>query len=79
MHHKRNPIYITFNCGQNKIKFCFGDGPKKPANSAKTSHSCFDEINAYADVSFHLISFRLVFTWQLSLRNGISVKMIAEK
>ena len=28
-HRKRNPIYITFNCGRNEMKFCFEDGPKK--------------------------------------------------
>ena len=49
------------------MKFCFGDGSKKTAHSAKTCHSCFDEINACANVSFRMISFRLVFTWQLSL------------
>ena len=62
MHHKRNPIYITFNCGRNEMKLCFGDGPKKPAHSAKTSRSGFDEINACADASFRMISFWLVFT-----------------
>ena len=59
---QKDPIYITFNYARNEIKFCFGDGPKKTAHSAKTSHSCFDEINACADVSFRMISFRLVFT-----------------
>ena len=45
-HHKRNPIYITFNCA---------DDPRKTARSAKTNHSCFDEINTCADVSFRMI------------------------
>ena len=49
------------------MKLCFGDSPKNPAHSAKTSRSCFDEINACADASFRMISFWLVFTWQLSL------------
>ena len=59
---KKNPICITFKCGRNEMKFCFAECSKKKADSAKTSHSCFDEINACADVSFRMISIWLVFT-----------------
>ena len=37
----------------------FYDGPRKTAHSAKPNHSCFDEINACPDVSFHMILFRV--------------------
>ena len=61
-HHKRNSVYITFHCGQNEVKFRFGDGPRKTVHSVKANHLCFDEINACADVSCHMISFRVVVT-----------------
>ena len=61
-HDKRNSAYITFHCGRNEMKFRFGVGPRKTANSVKVNHSCFHEINACADVSFGMVSFRVVFT-----------------
>ena len=44
------------------MKFCFRDGSRKTVHSAKANHSCFDEINACADVSFRMISFWVVLT-----------------
>ena len=60
--HERSSIHITFHCGRNEMKFRFGGGPKKTAHSVKANHFCFDEINARTDVSFHIVSFRIVFT-----------------
>ena len=59
--HKRNSIYIIFYCGRNKMKIRFGSCPRNMAHSIRTNHSCFDKINACADVSFRMISFRVVF------------------
>ena len=44
------------------MKFYFGVGPRKTVHSVKANHFCFYEINAYANVSFHMISFWVVFT-----------------
>ena len=44
------------------MKFRFEGGPKTTAHSVKANHFCFDEINACADVLFHMIPFRVVFT-----------------
>ena len=54
------------------MKFCFQGAPRKTAYSAKANYSCFDEINTCADVSFRMISFRVVLTWQYISRNEIS-------
>ena len=55
------------------MKFCFRGGPRKMAHSVKTIHSCFDEKkNAFADVSFSMISFWVVLTWHFITRNEIS-------
>ena len=61
-HHKKNAVSITFHCGRNKMKFCFGGGPTKTAYSIKTNHFCFNERNTCADVFFLVISFRVLFT-----------------
>ena len=53
------------------MKFHFGGGPRKAAHSVKANRFCFDEINECADVSFHRISFRVVFTYFIT-RNEIS-------
>ena len=71
-HHKRNYVYITFHWGRNEMKFYFGVGLGKTVHSVKANHFCFDEINAYANVSFHMISFWVVFTWHFVTRNEIS-------
>ena len=44
------------------MKLRFGSGPRKAAYSVKVNNFYFDEINACADVSFHMISFWVVFT-----------------
>ena len=59
--HKRNSIYITFYCGRNEMKIRFAGCPRNTAHSIRTDHSCFDKINAFADVSFCMISFRVMF------------------
>ena len=61
-HHKRNSVYIAFHCGQNEMKFRFRVGSRKTVYSGKANHFCFDEISSCADVSFHMISFRVMFT-----------------
>ena len=43
------------------MKCRFGGGRRKTAHSVKADQFCFDETNACADVSFHIISFRVVF------------------
>ena len=56
-----------------KIKwFRFRIGPRKTAHSGKANHSCFDEVNACADVCFRMILFRVVFAWQFITQNEIS-------
>ena len=65
-HHKRNFAYITFHCGRNQIKICFEGGPKNDLFSKS------QEINACADVSFHMIPFLEVFTWYFIARNEIN-------
>ena len=60
-YHKRNSIYITFHCGRNEMKFRFAGGLGKTAHSIKVDHLRFDEINPSANVSFRMISFRVVF------------------
>ena len=62
IHDKRNSIYINAHCGQNEVTFRFEGGSRKTAYSLKANHFCFDEIIACADVSFHMTSFRVVFT-----------------
>ena len=37
------------------MKFRFWGGPMNTAHSAEASQICFDEINASADVSVHMI------------------------
>ena len=61
-HHKINSVYITFHCRRNKIKFRFWGGPMNTAHSAEVNQFCFDEINASANVSVHMIQFRVLFT-----------------
>ena len=72
-HYKRNYVYITFHCGAkwNEISFR-GWFDKKTAHPVKVNSSCFDEINVCVDVSFRMISFRVVFTWHFITRNEIS-------
>ena len=70
-HIKINSVYIIFNCGRNEVKFRFGWSEKNGPFS-KASLFCFDEIKACADVSFHMISFWVVFTWYFITRNEIS-------
>ena len=70
-HPERNSLYITFYCGQNETKFGYGAGPRKTDHSVKASHPCLDEINACADVSFRMISLRVVFTWYFITQNEI--------
>ena len=60
-HHKRNSVYITFQCGRNEMKFRFDGGTRKTTHSVKTNRFCFDDINVCADI-FDMISFRVVFT-----------------
>ena len=43
------------------MKFLFGDGPRKTVHSVNANHFKFDEINACGDVSFHMISFQVLF------------------
>ena len=80
-HHKRSFVYITFHCGWNEVKFRFrggerarggGSGPRKTVHQVKANYFCFDELNACAVVLFHMISFRVVFTWYFIPRNEIS-------
>ena len=54
-HHKINSVYITFHCRRNKMKFRFWGGPMNTAHSAEANQFCFDEINASANVSVHMI------------------------
>ena len=60
--HKKNSVKTNFHCGRNEMKFRFEGGPRKTVHSVKANHFCFDEIKAWADVFFHMISFRVVFT-----------------
>ena len=69
---KINSVCITFHCGRNEMKFRFGVGPRKTAHLVKANYFCFDEISACADVFFHMISFRVVFTRYLITQNQIS-------
>ena len=67
-----------FNClhyyswRRNEKKFRFGCGARKAARSVKANHFSFDEINTCANVSFHMISFRVVFTWYFIARKEIA-------
>ena len=67
-YHKKNSVYITFYRGRNEMKFVSGvvrdkhPIKKKPVNF----------VYACADVSFHMISFRVVFTWCFITRNETS-------
>ena len=63
---------LLFHCGWNEIKFRFGGFPRKTVHSVKCSQLCFDEISACADVSFHMISFLVMFTWYFITQNEIS-------
>ena len=49
-----------------------GSGPEKTDHPVKANYFCFDELNACAVVLFHMISFRVVFTWYFIPRNEIS-------
>ena len=60
-HHKRSYICIIFDCGRIKTKFRFAGGQRETAHSIKVIRFCINEINAYRDVSFHMISFQVVF------------------
>ena len=61
-HHKRSYVSIIFDCGRIKRKFRFACGQRKTVHSVlKVSRFCSDEINAYSDVSFHVVSFLVVF------------------
>ena len=42
------------------------------AHSVKANHFIFDEINACRDVSFHMISFQVVFLQYFITRNETS-------
>ena len=53
---------LLFTAGEIKCK-------RKMSYSEKANHFCFDEINACADVSFHIISFRIVFISYFITRN----------
>ena len=70
-HHKRNSVYITSLGGRNEVKFRFGDAPRKTAHSVKDNRFWFDEINACAYVSFHIMLFWVVFTLYLITQNEI--------
>ena len=70
--HKRNSVCITFHCGWNEIKFRSRGGPRNTAHLVRPNHSCFDEINACPDVSFRMISFRVLFTWHFITQNEVS-------
>ena len=52
---------LLFSASKMKRNFISGV-VREMAYSIKASHFCFDEINTCADVSFHMISFQLVFT-----------------
>ena len=69
---KRNSVCITFHCGWDEMKFCFGRSLKKTAHSVKANQFCFNEINGCADVSFHMNLFRVVFRWYFITQNAIS-------
>ena len=71
-HHKRNSVYFTFHYGRNEMKFRFGGGPRKKVHSVQANHFCFNKVNACAIVSFHMISFWVVFTWYFITRTEIS-------
>ena len=70
--HKRYSVCITFHCRRYEMKFRFGAGPRKTAHSVKANYFCLDEIKACADISFHIISFPVVFTWSFIKRNEVS-------
>ena len=61
-HVKEIMFTLLFIAGEKKFRF--GGDPKKT--------DIFDEINASADVSIHVISFRVVFTWHFIVWNEIS-------
>ena len=65
--HKRNYVYLTFHCGRNETNFFFRGSPRWTALRIKTNLLVY----ACADVSFHMISFRVVFTWYFITRNEI--------
>ena len=61
-HHKEILFTLSFNTSEIKLRFHFGGGPRKTGYSVRADHICFDNINACADVSFNMISFRVVLT-----------------
>ena len=61
-HHKINSVYINFHGGRNEVNFCFKGGPRKTTRSVKANRFSSDETDACADVYFHMVSFRVVFT-----------------
>ena len=60
-----------FIAGEMKWNFDSRVVQEKRSDSVKANHFCFDEIKAWADVFFHMISFRVVFTWSFINRNEI--------
>ena len=60
--------YITFYWGRNKMKFVSGVVQDKHPIKEKP----INFVSACADVSFHMISFRVVFIWCFMTRNEIS-------
>ena len=70
-HQKRNSVYITSRCRWNEVKILFGGGTRKTTHSVKANHFYFYEINAFADVSCRLISFRVMFKYLIT-RNEVS-------
>ena len=58
IHHQRNYVHINFYCRRNERNFVSGVAQEK--------------ISPRADVSFYMISFRVVFTWYFTIWNEIS-------
>ena len=55
--HKRNSVYITFHCGRNEVNFVSGVVRDKRSIKYKP----IIHVYGCADVSFHMVSFWLVF------------------
>ena len=66
-HHKKNSVSITFHCGRNKMKFCFGGGPTKTAYSIKPMCRCVLCCDLFSGIVY-MIFYHLKSTF-------ISVKM----
>ena len=67
-HHKKNSIYTTFHCERNEMNFVSWEF----RNNRSIKLKPIILVYASADASFHMISFRLVFTWYFIIRNEIS-------